>query len=326
MANFSTYKNLELPVNPEHYDINVFNKNAMVIDSELHKLDLKNQSQDNLLATKETLNAEISRAGNKENEIAKNLDEEIARAKSAENELGNSITNETNRATLTENNIQENLSDHIVNKSNPHNVTSEQLNLGNVDNTSDIDKPVSTAQQTAIDLATSNHNTSTTSHIDIRNLISGLTTRLNALADSDDITLDQLSEIVAYIKNNKDLIDQITTSKVNISDIVDDLISTSIDKPLSANQGRILKDLVSSLTKEYFGLGNVENKSSEDIRNDITYDNIVKALGYNPLGQSGIGEMRFEIDENYDLILIAPDGYDPPLELGDDGNLYYLFS
>ncbi len=77
MANFSTYKNLELPVNPEHYDINVFNKNAMVIDSELHKLDLKNQSQDNLLATKETLNAEISRAGNKENEIAKNLDPKL---------------------------------------------------------------------------------------------------------------------------------------------------------------------------------------------------------------------------------------------------------
>lgn len=35
-------------------------------------------------------------------------------------------------------------------KDNPHNVTKEQLGLGNVDNTSDADKPVSTAQAKAI--------------------------------------------------------------------------------------------------------------------------------------------------------------------------------
>ena len=40
------------------------------------------------------------------------------------------------------------------------------------------------------------HNTGTDAHSDIRLLISGLTARLNALADSDDTTLDQLSEVV----------------------------------------------------------------------------------------------------------------------------------
>ena len=35
---------------------------------------------------------------------------------------------------------------------NPHSVTKSQVGLGNVDNTSDADKPVSTAQQTALDL------------------------------------------------------------------------------------------------------------------------------------------------------------------------------
>jgi len=35
---------------------------------------------------------------------------------------------------------------------NPHNVTKSQVGLGNVDNTTDADKPVSTAQQTALDL------------------------------------------------------------------------------------------------------------------------------------------------------------------------------
>ena len=61
-----------------------------------------------------------------------------------------------------------------------------------------------------------NHNSSDTSHADIRDLITGLTTRLNALADSDDTTLDQLSEIVAYIKANRSLIESITTNKVNV--------------------------------------------------------------------------------------------------------------
>lgn len=92
------------------------------------------------------------------------------------------------------------------------------------------------------------HNSSSTAHDDIRTLVSNLTTRLNALADSDDTTLDQLSEIVAYIKSNKNLIDGITTSKVNVSDIIDNLTSTATNKPLSAKQGKILKGLITDLT------------------------------------------------------------------------------
>lgn len=40
---------------------------------------------------------------------------------------------------------------HIANKSNPHGVTKAQVGLGNVNNTSDMDKPISTAVQTALD-------------------------------------------------------------------------------------------------------------------------------------------------------------------------------
>lgn len=41
---------------------------------------------------------------------------------------------------------------HIANTSNPHSVTKTQVGLSNVDNTSDVNKPVSTAQQSALDL------------------------------------------------------------------------------------------------------------------------------------------------------------------------------
>lgn len=40
--------------------------------------------------------------------------------------------------------------EHISRKDNPHGVTASQIGLGSVDNTADLDKPVSTATQTAL--------------------------------------------------------------------------------------------------------------------------------------------------------------------------------
>lgn len=93
------------------------------------------------------------------------------------------------------------------------------------------------------------HNTSENSHQDIRLLVQGLTTRLNALADSDDITLDQMSELVAYIKSNRSLINEITTKKINVSDIIDNLITNVPNRPLSASQGVVLKSMIETLGK-----------------------------------------------------------------------------
>ena len=46
--------------------------------------------------------------------------------------------------------VQTNLETHINNKSNPHEVNKAQVGLGNVDNTSDANKPISNATQTAL--------------------------------------------------------------------------------------------------------------------------------------------------------------------------------
>ena len=93
----------------------------------------------------------------------------------------------------------------------------------------------------------STHNADEDAHPAIRQLISDLSGRLSALADSDDTTLDQLSEIVAYIKSNKSLIDSITTGKVSTADIVNNLTSTATNKPLSAAQGKALKALIDAI-------------------------------------------------------------------------------
>lgn len=115
------------------------------------------------------------------------------------------------------------------------------------------EKPTYTSSEVGADAVgtadgkVSAHNTAGDAHNDIRELISGLTQRLNALADSDDTTLDQMSEVVAYIKSNKSLIDIITTSKVNVSDIIDNLTTNASNKPLSAAQGVALKTMIDAI-------------------------------------------------------------------------------
>lgn len=108
----------------------------------------------------------------------------------------------------------------------------------------------------------STHNTATDAHNDIRLLITGLTNRINALANSEDVDLDQMAELVAYIKANRELIGQITTNKVSVSDIIDNLTTNVSDKPLSAAQGVALKALIDAIT--------VPTKVSE-LENDAGY-------------------------------------------------------
>ena len=93
----------------------------------------------------------------------------------------------------------------------------------------------------------SQHNTDETAHNDLRIALQELANRINAALDSDDTTLDQMSEVVAYIKSNKSLIDAITSSKVNVADIVNDLVTNVTDKPLSAAQGVAIKGLIEEL-------------------------------------------------------------------------------
>lgn len=91
------------------------------------------------------------------------------------------------------------------------------------------------------------HNTSTSAHNDIRVLITDLTTKLNNFLDVDDATTDQLSELIALIQDNATDIETITSGKVNVSDIIDNLTTNVSNQPLSAAQGVTIKALIDSL-------------------------------------------------------------------------------
>ena len=62
---------------------------------------------------------------------------------------------------LSSKGVKDSLDAHIADKANPHNVTKAQVGLGNVDNTADIDKPVSNAVNSAIITATNDMATET---------------------------------------------------------------------------------------------------------------------------------------------------------------------
>lgn len=89
--------------------------------------------------------------------------------------------------------LESNINSHLEDLGNPHCITREQLGLGNVDDTADRDKPVSTAQREAIDSAYSRG----TGYTDqkIADLINGAPG-----------TLDTLGEIAQAMRDNEDVV------------------------------------------------------------------------------------------------------------------------
>lgn len=130
--------------------------------------------------------------------------------------------------------------------------TQARANIGAMAST--YKPPTQTAEQVGADpkgtaaSAVSDHNTNDAAHADIRLLVTNLTTKVNNFLDSDDTTLDELSELITAIKNNAGTIEQITSGKVNVTDIVNDLVTNVSNKPLSATQGVALKGLIDDLS------------------------------------------------------------------------------
>lgn len=73
---------------------------------------------------------------------------------------------------------------HIADTSNPHAVTKSQVGLGNADNTSDINKPISTATQTALDI----HSNSVKFSVGIGRLYTTIQSALNAIGAATNVT------------------------------------------------------------------------------------------------------------------------------------------
>ena len=162
--------------------------------------------------------------GNKGKANEEAIINEISRAQVKEQSRQDSIDEEIERAKRVETNIQDSHNRHITDYNNPHNVTKFQVGLGNVDNTSDVNKPISDAQQREFNR--------------INQSLSNNTDNVNsALLDVANIksTANSLSQEYEYTKGRLDTID---SSITNINSNI-----TSINRNIESTVSRIDKDI-----------------------------------------------------------------------------------
>lgn len=117
----------------------------------------------------------------------------------AQAEAHDALNAKINKNTSAITNLSETLTAHTTNVANPHNVTKAQLGLSNVDNTADIDKPISTAQAAAIQALQTNLNTQVN---DIKSVIPSQASADNKLADKDFVNSSIQNMAAFYITKN----------------------------------------------------------------------------------------------------------------------------
>lgn len=113
--------------------------------------------------------------------------------------------------------LETKVNNHIANKSNPHTVTKTQVGLGNVDNTSDADKPVSTAQAAAIadaKAAGTAAQTSINSHAGRKDNPHTVTRAQLGLATTDQVVFAKTTAPSGFFKESSDV-----RLKSNIKDL-----------------------------------------------------------------------------------------------------------
>jgi hypothetical protein len=148
---------------------------------------------------------------------------------------------------------------HLNNTSNPHNTTKVQVGLGNADNTSDINKPISTATQTVLDNKAST--TALNSHINNTNNPHATTKAQIGLGNADN-TSDINKPISAAAQtalNSK--VDKEDGKGLSTNDFTNEL-KAAYNGHLNNNSNP------HNTTKAQVGLGNVPNLDTTNaIRN-----------------------------------------------------------
>lgn len=176
---------------------------------------------------------------------------------------------------------------HISATNNPHNVTKAQVGLGNVDNTSDLDKPVSTQQAAAI----ADAQTNAEAYAD------GLITNL---VGTSPTALDTIQEIAAALGNNPAAITDILTAlglRLRVDTAAQGLsgaqktnAKTNIDLQNVDNTSDANKPLSIATIAEFAKIQNLNNVTGEPTgfpnRTDsnISFNNTTRTFTIAPVG------------------------------------------
>ena len=156
------------------------------------------------------------------------------------------------------------INDHATNTNNPHGVTKEQLGLANVDDTSDLEKPISHAVQAALDEKADSEHVHEIGEI-------------NSLQDS----LDELQTHIDTHIENKDNPHEVTTEQIGAytKEEVDDKVA-SLDMLTYIDIEGVLCFMMADLTRITSYIDSLGNVTSNDLTSTYS-DNNVSIYGFN---------------------------------------------
>lgn len=257
----------------------------------------------------QSLSTVIGEIKNTSSQIKQNLTSEIDRAKAAEQAISHDLEAEVSRATQSETSIQNDLNNHKTDTNNPHKVTKDQVGLSNVDNTSDANKPVSVAQQNAINQAkqevrdivdnytVNGHkisNNPVLNKIDIGlDKVDNTSDREKPVSDPQQEALDALEKSVCdHTINGHKIVDNPVLTKTDIGlDQVDN--TADLDKPISTATQNALDQKAPINSPIFTGIPEVETSPDpEDSSQRIPSTNWVRGRIDESFNQvnSGLGD------------------------------------
>ena len=205
---------------------------------------------------------------------------------------------------------------HIGNKSNPHGVTKAQVGLGNVNNTSDADKPVSTAQATAIadaKAAGTNAQTHLTTHMQNKSNPHGVTRDQLGLGTTAEIIFKKVSAPSGLWKESDE---RLKTFIKPLEHTLDEICSIPTDSfmirgnhdigTIAQTIEKYFPELVSENTVKPETVPNPE--AFEKVEKDGETYILVKEVDYSKmsvLAIEGIKLLKAEIDELREKLLFT---------------------
>lgn len=211
---------------------------------------------------------------------------------------------------------------HTSDKNNPHSVTKAQVGLSNVDNTSDANKPISTAQQNKFDEVISDYT---------EKISDESTARSNAdkqlQSNIDDLTTQHTSDVNAINQTMSNTKTEITNAYTK----ADEKLSDKIDSVANSQSEQLQAHISDTgnpheVTKSQVGLGNVTNDAQVK-RSEMGAANGVAQLGDD--GKVPSSQLPSYVDDvlEYDNLTSFPQtGESGKIYVAKDTNLTYRWT
>lgn len=205
---------------------------------------------------------------------------------------------------------------HIGNTSNPHGVTKAQVGLGNVNNTSDADKPVSTAQATAIadaKAAGTDAQTNLTTHIQNKSNPHGVTRDQLGMGTTAEIIFKKVSAPSGLWKESDE---RLKTFIKPLEHTLDEICSIPTDSFMIRGNHDI-GTIAQTIEKHFPELVSENTVKPETVPNPEAFEKVekdgetyilVKEVDYSKmsvLAIEGIKLLKAEIDELREKLLFT---------------------